>query len=314
MYKWLFLIIITPTILTSCGYFDDGQLNNVGILLEGTIHDETWGRGGYLGGLNIKDEQNVSVLIRENIDTNRKAEEAVQDFARQGVNLVFGHGSNFGRVFDQINEYHSDVHFIYFNGQIFDRNITSVNFDGYDMGFFSGMLAAEMTETEHIGIISAFHHQDEAQGFYEGVQSVDPSINTTINSVNSWYDQQRAIMFFEQMIEEDVDVVYPAGDGFNVPVIRLAEQYDLYAVGYIHDQYEVAPETVITSTVHEVEGIYPELAQMFDDDMLPSGIMNITFDEEYIYLGEYGDAVSTHLAAHLDEVIEEFLETGQLPH
>ncbi|MDQ0351767.1 transcriptional activator of comK gene [Alkalibacillus filiformis] len=313
MYKWLFLIMITPMILSSCGYFNSGQLNNVGLLLEGTIHDETWGRGAYLGSLNIKEEQNVSALLRENIDTHREAEEAVQDFASQGVNLVFGHGENFGRMFEQMNEYHPDIQFIYFNGQIFDRNITSVNFDGYHMGFFSGMLAAEMTETNQIGVIAAYHHQDEVQGFYEGIQAVDSSINTIINSVNSWHDQQRAMMMFDQLLDQGIDVIYPAGDGFNVPVIRAAEQHGIYAIGYIHDQYDVAPETVITSTVQEVEGLYSEIAQMYNEGTLPSGIMNISFDQEYIYLGEYGDDVPIHLAAHIDEMIEQYIDTGRLP-
>ncbi|WP_188207128.1 BMP family ABC transporter substrate-binding protein [Alkalibacillus aidingensis] len=313
MYKWLLVLLIIPTLLSSCNLFDDGQLNNVGLLLEGTIHDESWGRGAYLGLLNIKEEQNVSVLFRENIDTERKAEEAVEDFKRQGVNLVFGHGSNFGRVFDSFNEYYPDIQFVYFNGRTFDRNITSINFDGYEVGYFAGMVAGEMTDTQKIGVVSAFQYQDEVEGFFEGVQAVDPTIDMDIRVVNSRYDQQRAIMFFNELVDEGVDVVFPAGDGFNTPVIRAAQEEGIYAIGFIDDQYDIAPKTVLTSTVHKVDGLYTEIATQFNEDNLPSGIVNITFDQNYLTIGNFGDDVSLPIQTHVEEKIAEFEETGQLP-
>jgi len=309
----LLIFFVSIVILTSCQpIFDKGELENVGLILEGTIHDETWGRGAYLGVLNIKDHHNVSVLLKENINTFRQVEETVKDFDRQGVNLVFGHGDLYGKYFSELNENYPHIHFVYFNGQIFDRNLTSIHFNGYEMGYFSGLLAAKMTETKKIGIIPAFSTQSEVEGFYEGIKSVDPTIQVLIRSVQDWYDQQLAMKYFHELLEQGIDVVYPAGDGFNVPIIQDANKNNIYAIGYINDQYEVARETVITSTVQRLEDLYLEVANQYDEGDLPSGIINFSFDGEYIYLGTFGDSVPKEIQEEITSKINRFIQTGKL--
>ncbi|PKR78337.1 BMP family ABC transporter substrate-binding protein [Halalkalibacillus sediminis] len=312
--KNLAVVLLAALLLSGCNeWFDRGQLENVGLILEGTIHDETWGQGAYLGLLNIKEEENVSVLFRENIVGSRSTDEVVEDFDRQGVNLIFGHGSKFGAYFNDLNEYYPDIHFVYFNGNNFGRNITSLQFEGYEMGYFAGVMAGETTETDHLGILAAFPNQPEVEGFFEGVKSVDRSLKVTIKYVNDWYDQQRAMMFFQQMVEQDVDVVYPAGDGFNVPIIHEASKLGIHAIGYINDQKEIDPDTVITSTVQDLENLYLDIAQKYDKNELPTGIMRIGFEDEFVYLGSYGDDVPVRVQDHVNELIEKYIETGQLP-
>lgn len=307
-------LILTLLILTSCGsFYNRGDLENVGLLLESTIHDETWGKSAYLGLINIKNEHNVSVLFKENVTTLKKVEEIVKDFDRQGVNLVFGHGSNFGKYFKQINEYYPHIHFVYFNGNDFDRNITSIHFDGYEMGYFAGMLAAMMTETNKLGIIPAFINQSEVEGFYEGAKEINPSIQIYIKPVQDWYDEQLAKKHFYDLINIGIDIVYPAGDSFNVPIIYEAQKENIYAIGYINDQYEKAENTVITSTIQQVEQIYLDIATQFDDGLLPSGVLHFDFDNIYISLGKFGDEVPAEIKEEMDEYINNFLKTGVLP-
>lgn len=309
----LVLILLMTILLTSCGQvLNKGQLNNVGLLLDGTIHDETWGKGAYLGALEIKDEHNISVLTRESVTTSRETEEHVKDMKRQGVNLVFGHGSDFGKHFSSINEYYPEIQFVYFNGNTFDQNITSIHFDGYEMGYFAGVLSAKVTVTNQIGVISAFQNQPEVQGFYEGVKHTKPNVKVHLRSVFDWYDQQRAMLLFNDLLEEDIDIVYPAGDGFNIPIILEAKKHDIYSIGYVNDQYEVAPDSVITSTVQDLEEIYANVANQYNQGELPSGVIHYGFDNEYIYLGEYGDAVDEQVREEVDSLIEEYLETGRL--
>ncbi|SEP83929.1 nucleoside-binding protein [Piscibacillus halophilus] len=313
--KYLLLLGLASTVflLVSCGQvFNKGQLNNVGLLLDGTIHDETWGKGAYLGALEIKEEHNISVLTRENVSTIRETEEHVKDMKRQGVNLVFGHGSEFGKYFDQLNEAYPDMHFVYFNGNTFDQNITSIHFDGYEMGYFAGVLSAKVTQTNEIGIISAFENQPEVQGFFEGVKDTDPRVNLHLRSVFDWYDQQRALLLFKDLLADNIDIVYPAGDGFNIPIILEAEKHDIYSIGYVSEQNEVAPESVITSTIQDLEKIYVNIANQFDQGELPSGVIHYGFDNEYIYLGEYGDTVSDEVKEEVDAAINRYLESGSL--
>ncbi|TFB22025.1 BMP family ABC transporter substrate-binding protein [Filobacillus milosensis] len=309
----MMVVIMATTILTSCGQlFDRGQLNNVGLLVDGTIHDETWGKGAYLGVLNIKDEHNVSVITKENVNSLRKTEEYVKDMDRQGVNLIFGHGASFGKYFDQINEYYPNIHFVYFNGNTFDNNITSIHFDGYDMGYFAGVLSAQMTKLKKIAIISAFQNQPEVQGFFEGVKDTDPSIRVILRSVFDWYDQKRALSLFNNLMDDGIDVVYPAGDGFNVPIIEKASEHDIYSIGYINDQHDISPKYVLTSTIQDLEKLYLEIANQYNRDELPSGIISYGFDDQYVYLGKYGDTVPESTRERVEEAIQQYLKSGRI--
>lgn len=111
------------------------------------------------------------------------------------------------------------------------------------------------------------------QGFFEGVKDTNSNIKVHIRSVFDWYDQQRAMLLFNDLLKENIDIVYPAGDGFNIPIILEAKKQDIYAIGYVSDQYEVAPGTVLTSTVQDIEKF--------------TSILRISMMKENFHLGLY---------------------------
>ena len=308
----LILMVVISCAVVGCNpWADDGNLENVGLILEGTIHDETWGHSAYLGMLDIKEEFNVSILFEENVTELEQVERIVSDFNRQGVNLIFGQGENFGRFFDEISEFYPKIQFVYFNGNTFSNNITSVQFDNYDLYFFAGMLSAEMTTTNRVGVLSPYASTSSLEGFFDGVRSVNPNIDIHYQSIKSGYDQQQAIKVYNEMVETGIDVIFPAGEGFNTPIIHQAKEDDISVIGYINDQYKLAQNHVITSTVIETEEIYPQIAQMVDDETFASGIMNLGFMSPHIHLGNYGDHVPPSVREWLDQQIESYLETGE---
>lgn len=312
--RWLAFMGILVLSLTGCTQtFGQGKVQKVGMLVENTVHDQAWGQKGYEGLLEIKEELNVDVYFKESVQSQLETQQAIEEFAEKGVNLIFGHGSRYGQYFQELRQEYPDIRFVYFNGSVKGKNITSLNFNAHAMGFFGGMLSAKMSESNQVGIIAAFEWQPEIEGFYEGVNYVNPDAEVNIQYVNSWNDTDRALYYYERMQRMGVDVFYPAGDGFSVPIIEEAKSNNVNAIGYVSDQSNIGSSTVLTSTVQHVDKLYVLAAEKYNKGKLPDGILNFDFQDNVITLGEFGDEVPENIKNHITSAVEEYKETGLLP-
>ncbi|SDL98484.1 BMP family ABC transporter substrate-binding protein [Sediminibacillus halophilus] len=296
-----------------CSTLGGGEINRVGMLVENSIHDQTWGNKGYQGLLKIKEEYDVDVYFKEGIQTQQDVNRAVEEFSNQGINLIFGHSSNYGKMFDEINEAYPDIHFVYFNGGYTGDNLTSVNFNSHAMGFFSGMVAGKMTSTNNVGLIGAFEWQPEIEGFYEGVNYQNPEADVHMNFVNSWDDSGRALDLLDQMSTQDVDVFYPTGDQFSVQVINKVKEKGLYAIGYVTDQASLGKNTVLTSTVQHVDDIYLQTAEAFNEGNLTGDVKTYDFQDGGITMGEFSPEVPESFVEEIQDAIDRYKDTGLLP-
>nr|WP_245831066.1 BMP family ABC transporter substrate-binding protein [Sediminibacillus massiliensis] len=306
----LFFLIL---LVSGCNTLGDGDIQRVGMLVETTIHDEAWGQKGYQGLLDIKEEFDVDVYFKEGIQTQQDVNQAVEEFSNKGINLIFGHSSTYGKMFAELNDSYPNMHFVYFNGGYSDSNLTSLNFNSHAMGFFSGMVAGEMTSTNNVGLIGAYEWQPEIEGFYEGVNYQNPDAVVQMNFVNSWEDSDRAISMMEQMIDKDVDVFYPTGDLFSTPVIKKAREEDLSAIGYVTDQRKLGENTVLTSTVQHVDELYLLAAEQFNEGELEGEVKTFDFKDGAISLGEFSERVPDSFQEEIEDHVEYYEETGLLP-
>ncbi|GAB3059953.1 BMP family ABC transporter substrate-binding protein [Virgibacillus ainsalahensis] len=309
-----FLIMIVPILLTGCAdYFNSGNIQNVGMLTDGTIDDQGWAEKGYKGLQNIEETYDVDVFYKENITTEEQIRDAVDEFLQDGVNLVFGNSNMYGNHFAEIASSYPDVHFVYFNGGYVDENVTSLNFNSHAMGFFAGMLAGKMSTSDQVGIIAAFEWQPEIEGFYEGVNYENPSTKVTINFLNDWNESDMAIDIYENMREEGVDVFYPAGGYFNTDIVNQAKEDGLYAIGYIVDQSETNERTVLTSTIQHVDKLYELAAEEFNAGNLSGNVTTYDFQDGAISLGKFSPHVPDSYQQEVNEAVEEYIDTGLLP-
>lgn len=283
------------------------------MLVETSIHDQAWGKKGYKGLLEINEEFDVDVYFKEGVQTRQDVREAVDELANKGVNLIFGHSSTYGKYFKDISSVYPGIHFVYFNGGHFGEGLTSLNFNSHAMGFFGGMVAGKMTETNQVGVIGAFEWQPEIEGFYEGVKYQNPEAEVHINYVNSWSDNGKAMKLYKQMRNQKVDVFYPTGDSYSASIIERASSDGVYAIGYVSDQSDIAEDTVLTSTVQHVEKLYVLAAEKFNEGELRGGVLTFDFQDEAISLGKFSPDIPEEFLDKMKEAVEVYKETGLLP-
>jgi transcriptional activator of comK gene len=289
-----------------------GKLQKVGLLVPETINDQVWGTKGFKGMLKIQSDFNVDMFYKEGMNSQSVVERAVKEFDQKGVNLIFGHGSEYAEYFNNISNKYPNIQFISFNGDAKNKNTTSLSFKAHAMGYFGGVVAAHMSKTHRVGILAAYEWQPEVEGFYQGAVSEDKQTKISIQYVGNWDDEKKALQLADQMVKSGVDVIYPAGDGFNVPVIELFKAHGLYVIGYVSDQSDLGSSTVLTSTVQHVDKLYEKVAEQYNNGTLKSGNLSFDFQDNVISLGKFSPLVKKDFIRKINHQIEEYKKTGKL--
>lgn len=314
LFRLFGIIFLLTMILASCDQrFLSGKIQKAGLLLSHSIHDQVWGTQGYNGLLKIQSRFDVDVYYKEGMQTYSHVERAVREFDQKGVNLIFGHGSEFAHYFNVIAKEYPHIHFVSFNGDATEKNTTSLNFAGYAMGFFGGMVAAHHTKTKQVGVIAAYEWQPEVEGFFDGAAYENKEVRVNIQYVANWDDREKALEIVEKMLKANVDVFYPAGDGYNVPVIERIKEEGLFAIGYISDQSDLGETTVLTSTVQHVDDLYELVAEKFNKGELESGNLTFDFQDNVISLGDFSPLIDEEYQEKIGKLIAEYKRSGTLP-
>jgi transcriptional activator of comK gene len=314
MMKKIIGIALTLLLLTACSSIQDqSNLTKAGLLVPDTISDQVWGTKGYKGMLKIQSKYNVDVFYKEGMNSKALVEQAVKEFDQKGVNLIFGHGSEYAEYFNEIANEYKHIHFVSFNGNATASNTTSLQFKGFAMGYFGGMTASHMSKTKKVAVLAAYEWQPEVKGFIEGVQFQNSDTEVIVTYTHNWDDVGIALEALEEMIAKGVDVVYPAGDGFNVPVIEKLKEQGLYAIGYVSDQSDLGETTVLTSTVQHIDKLYELVAEKFIQGALEPGNLQFDFQDGVISMGKFSPLVDNEFKEQLNKYIDQYIKTGQLP-
>lgn len=313
-YSIAILLILGIILVSGCSNkVESGNLYKAAMIMEGKMEDKPWNQKGYKGLLEIEKKLGVEIEVIEDVSTEAELSKAVSDLVDEGTNLIFGHSSNYGEAFYNLSQTYTDIHFVYFNGNYYRNNLTSMNFNSHGMGFFAGMIASSTTKTNEVGIIAAYQWQPEIEGFYEGVKYQNPQANVRMEFIYDWNDSEAAIDAYDRLKNHGVDVIYPAGDAISEDIIKLAGDDGIYAIGFVSDQINVEPETVLTSTVQHVDRLYVLAAEKFNEGDLNGEIMTFDFADDYITMGEFSKSVPKYFQQRLVDYIEKYKETGLLP-
>ncbi|NGP44561.1 BMP family ABC transporter substrate-binding protein [Bacillaceae bacterium SIJ1] len=285
----------------------------VGMLVPGTIGDQSWGNEGYEALMHLQTNMDAEVFYKEGMTEKADVKTALQEFEHAGVELVFAHGQEYSALLREMYSQFPSIHFVIFNGLSNANNSTNIQFQSHAMGFFAGMTAAGVSESKKVGVIAAFEWQPEINGFFEGANFSDNAVEVFVRYTNHWDDSAQALNILDRMIAEDVDVVYPAGDAFSVPIIQAMKEKNLYAIGYVSDQSDLGERTVLTSTIQDIEHVYEMAVQLYTEDKLISGTIGVDFQEGAIRLGSFSPVVPGRLQEEVNDAVERYKETGLMP-
>ena len=283
----------------------------VALVLPGSITDGTFNSAAHQGIVAAQEKYDIEVSIRENTDF-AQITEVLTAFARDGYDVVIGHGFQFAEPILEIHADFSKTWFIVNTAQVAaEPNVASFDNRWGDAGYIAGAVAALFTETGvigHIGGIPVPVIEDYNSGFAAGAARVNPEIRVLSAYVGSFSDIARGAEITTSLIEQGADVVTSTGNENVVGTIQAAGQAGVMAIGSAFDAYEMAPETLITTALINM-GVNIDLAigRIVDGTIAPE-ITVLGLDEGGIGLAPFRGDFSEMLTAEKKAVIDAVLE------
>ena len=287
----------------------------VALVLPGSVTDGTFNSAAHQGILAAQENYDIEVSIRENTDF-AEITEALTSYARDGYDVVIGHGFQFAEPVLEIHADYPDTWFIVNTAQVSaEPNVASFDNRWGDAGYIAGAVAAMVTETGvigHIGGIPVPVIEDYNNGFALGAARIREDVQVLSAYVGSFSDIARGAEITTSLIEQGADVVTSTGNENVVGTIQAAEQAGVMAIGTAFDSYEMAPESIVTTALINIDiNIDMAIGRVIDGSIEPQAYV-LGLNEDGIGLapfrGRFADMLSDDQRAEIDAMMEDLRE------
>lgn len=264
----------------------------IALLLEGPTFDQGWNSSAFSSLQNLKNKYDFTLEVADNLKPEQ-IENSSASFAKEGFDLILGHGIIFSKPFNEMAPHFPDTRFVTLNGEAVSRNQTAIQYDMKPAGFLIGKLAGLMSKTHKVGYIVVDQPTEfrQIEGYKQGAQKAYPATEVLVRKVPDFNDKPNGIRAAKELISEGVDVIYTTGDSFNLDVIMEAQKANIYAIGYIADQRYIAPNHVLACMIQDVRQVYTSILEQYLGGNLPSGVVTYGLQEGVNRLSPFGPMV-----------------------
>lgn len=177
-------------------------------------------------------------------------ERVLQEVAEKNKpNIIFGDAFGNEEAVRRIAADYPEIAFVFGSGggpaepnfSVFDNWI-------HEPAYLSGMLAGGLTKSNVIGVVGGLPVPEVnriVNAFIAGAESVNPDVDVKTTFINSWFDPAAAKEAALAQVDAGADVLFAERFG----VIEAAAENGLYSFGNMSDQKELAPESVVSGPV-----------------------------------------------------------------
>ncbi len=242
------------------------------ILYPGFSDDQSWANAWWNGAIQAMDNMpNVQV---EAVEYAYEVDDYLQNglgFANEGFDLIImAHGAMSDPA-AQVAEANPDVQVCVAPVQptqdLLDAsppNLCFIDMAQHHANFFTGALAALVTETGHIGALAGFPFPAltrQPESFHLGARCVNPDIEFSQQYIMTWDDTGIAKTAAQALIADGVDVIQSATDQAVLGIIEAADDADsqVWVIPAYFDSYEINPNVVLTSAIHGLTDVAREM-------------------------------------------------------
>lgn len=242
---------------TPAGTATDGKLR-VALLLPGSLNDGGWNAAAYKGLMELKDE-GYEVAFTESVAISA-IEETMHNYGSNDFDLVVGHGFEFGEPAMRVAPQYPDTNF-FVSGKMPDgvdeadipANVGFMDMREYEAAYLAGIVAGGMTKSNIIGYIAGLEipaQLSNMAGFVNGVKASNPEAKVYGVVTGSFEDPAKGKEAALAQMDMGADIIAQAADSTGMGAFEAAQEREgVLLIGYGSDQYEIAPDRVLTCFV-----------------------------------------------------------------
>jgi basic membrane protein A and related proteins len=238
--------------------------SKVVFLTDGLFSDAGWGAFGYNAAKSLEAKYGYRIDFKENIAIP-DISSTLTEYANDGYGLIIAHGFEWGKPAIKISKNYPDTKFIIFTGLVNATNLASIFPKQNEGTYLLGVLAAMMSKTGVIGFVGGEKYPNLInifEGYKQGAKDIDPNTKVLSTYLNEWDSPNKGKEAALSQITSGADFLLQVADTSGSGVIEAAKEKKIYAFGSVSDQNKLAPNTVLTSFVLDVEKAFDEAIKM----------------------------------------------------
>jgi len=176
----------------------------------------------------------------------------MREYAEGGYDLIMGDSFGAERIARRVARDYPDTAFAFGSGiGPVDPNFAVFDNWIHEPAYLAGMIAGKLTENNTVGAVAAMTIPEVnrlCNAFCAGAKEVNDQVKCKYSFIGSFFDPPKAKEAALAQIDQGVDVIYAERFG----VIEAAAEKGIPAIGNMSDQYELDPDTVVTSVVWDM--------------------------------------------------------------
>ncbi|WP_145950101.1 BMP family protein [Paenibacillus sp. Y412MC10] len=245
---------------------DQGNEFRVGLVSDtGGVNDHTINQLAYSG---LKTAE-ATLGVKTSLIQSKSASDYVPNitqFAQDGYDMIITVGFTMSDAVTQVAKKYPKTKFVILD-QAIDGipNVAGVSFKSEECGYLVGALVgllkqgnkiSGLNDKNVVGVVGGLPIppvDSYIAGFQQGVQKTNPKVAINIKYSGKFDDAALGSQITQQLISEGADFVFPVAGGTGNGVINAAKSANIYAIGVDADQNYLAPNTVITSALKNVD-------------------------------------------------------------
>lgn len=241
---------------------EESEPFRVAAVMPSTVSDLAFSQSLYDALIAIQEArggpEQFEIAYSENMFVVDDAASALRDYATQGYDLVFAHGSQYGSSLVEIAPDFPDTSFAW--GTTVDtfedqgiNNVFAYTTHSNEGAYVEGVMAALLTETGTVGVVGPIPAGDAlltVQGFAKGARAQNPDIEVLITNTGSFSDVALATEAAQTHIDAGADVLTGTGQ-MVVGAIGVVQEEDALWFGNQAAQTSLAPEHVVANQIYD---------------------------------------------------------------
>jgi basic membrane protein A len=237
----------------------------IALLTDALFSDAGWGAFAYNAGQAIKTKYSHEFEFKDNVAI-LDIEATLRDYADKGYDLIIAHGFEWGEPAIKVGKDYPNTKFVVFTGLAKSTNVASIFPMQQEGSFLLGALAGMMSKTHVIGYVGGDVTYPNLvnifEGYKQGAKLMNPSVKVLVTYLDDFDNPAKGKEAAISQINAGADFLLHVADTSGQGVIEAAKEKGIYAFGAVSDQNKLAPETVLTSFVLDVDKAYDQAVKM----------------------------------------------------
>jgi basic membrane protein A len=249
------LSLIHPPHVFVPSWAQENKPLKVALLTDALFSDGGWGAVAYNASQVLKDKYSLELTTQEKIAIP-DIEPTLRDAAEAGNDLIIAHGFEWGDPTLKVAQDYPNTKFVVFTGLTNSTNVASIFPMQQEGSFLLGALAGLMTKTNSLGCVGGKAYPNIInifEGFKQGAKMVNPNVKITCVFIDDFQNPAKGKEAGLNLVNNGADFLIHVADLSGQGVIQAADEKGVYAFGVVADQNYLAPNTVLSSFVIDME-------------------------------------------------------------